>query len=171
MAILHAAITPKIRDFIAAQRLFFVGTAPDDDGPVHIAPKGYDCFRFLDAKRVAYYDLPGGDNQSAFHVKQNGRLTLMWCGFEGRPWIVRLFLHARVIGRDDPEFAEVLHNWPEVDRRIVRQVFVGEIATIQTSCGLSVPQFQFVRDRSELRDWVTDIADAGGDPFLAADAY
>jgi hypothetical protein len=140
--------------FIRDQKLFFTATAPSDGARINLSPKGYDSFAILDDETVAYYDLPGSGNETANHVEDNGRLTLMWCAFEGNANILRLYCQAEVVTPKDPRFAEMLAlYWPQVNPRIVRQVFLGRIESIQTSCGFGVPLFQYVGDREVLVDW------------------
>ena len=90
MAKTHSEITDDLRAFIGAQQLFFVASAPlTADGHVNVLPKGLDCLRLLGRKRVAYLDLTGSGNETSAHLAENGRITLMFCAFAGRPSILR----------------------------------------------------------------------------------
>lgn len=156
------ALEPSHVTFIRRQRLFFTASAPSDPARVNVSPKGSDCLAILDGQQVAYYDLPGSGNETANHVRDNGRLTLMWCAFEGNPLILRTYLRARVVERGEAAFDELMAlHWPDVRADIVRQIFVGEIEAVQTSCGFNVPFFNFEGDRPLLVDWAEKKADAG----------
>ena len=98
MAKFFESISDKLQEFIAAQHIFFVASAPlNAEGHVNLSPKGQDCFRVLSPNRVAYMDLTGSGNETSAHVHENGRLTIMFCAFEGPPNIVRLFGTGRVV--------------------------------------------------------------------------
>src|SRR5512146_1993651 len=98
MAKVHEAITPEIAEFIKRQHMFFVATAPlSEDGHVNLSPKGLDCFRVLGPQQVGYMDLVGSGNETAAHVLENGRITFMFCAFEGAPNILRLYGTGRVV--------------------------------------------------------------------------
>jgi hypothetical protein len=149
-------------DFIRRQHLFFTASAPSDGARVNVSPKGHDCLVVLDDRHLAYYDLPGSGNETENHLRDNGRLTLMWCAFEGSPMILRTYLRAETVGREDPRFHEMLAmHWPEVRPDIVRHVYVGEIESVQTSCGFAVPLFTYEGDRENLVSWAAKKADAG----------
>ena len=108
-------ITPELRQFIEAQKMFFVATAPlAGEGLVNLSPKGYDTLRILDERRVAYLDLGGSGIETVAHLKENGRMVMMWCAFEGRPNIVRLHGRGTVHQRDSPGFEELAHHFPEI---------------------------------------------------------
>ncbi|MCB1639459.1 MAG: pyridoxamine 5'-phosphate oxidase family protein, partial [Thiothrix sp.] len=128
-------LSTRLIDFIRDQKVFFVGTAPDD-GRVNLSPKGMDSLRVLDASHVAWLNVTGSGNETAAHVQENGRMTLMFCAFEGNPLILRLYGKARVYHQHDPEWA----GWYERFEPIpgARQVFVLDIDLVQTSCGMAV---------------------------------
>jgi hypothetical protein len=156
------ALETSHQTFIRRQRLFFTASAPSDGARVNLSPKGSDCLAILDGQRLAYYDLPGSGNETANHVRDNGRLTLMWCAFEGNPLILRTYLRAEIVERSDARFEEMLgFYWPEVRPDIVRQIFVGEIEAVQTSCGFNVPFFAYEGERPLLVDWAEKKADGG----------
>src|SRR6516165_1001263 len=100
--------------FIGRQHLFFVGTAPDStDGHLNISPKGLDTFRILGPTSVAYLDLTGSGIETVAHLRQNGRITLMFCAFEGRPLIVRLYGRGRVVEPGDGDWDALTAHFPE----------------------------------------------------------
>src|SRR6476661_6917901 len=102
---LHESIDGRLRAFIEAQHVFFVATAPlAADGHVNVSPKGLDTFRVLGPRTVAYLDLTGSGVETIAHLRENGRLTIMFCAFEGRPHILRLYGRGRVVEPRDAEW-------------------------------------------------------------------
>ncbi|MBK9218980.1 MAG: hypothetical protein RJA63_3729 [Pseudomonadota bacterium] len=138
------------RSFIAAQKIYFVGTATVDSR-VNISPKGMDSLRILDAHRVAWLNVTGSGNETAAHVQRAPRMTLMFCAFEGAPMILRLYGQARVIHPDEADWpAHYAHFTPQPG---ARQIFVLDVDLVQTSCGMSVPFFDYQGEREQLSDW------------------
>ena len=124
------SISPELRSFIEAQHVFFVASAPDGPtGHVNCSPKGMDTFRVLSPTRVAYLDLTGSGNETAAHLVQNGRITFMFCAFEGRPKILRLYGAGRVVGPDAPEWANLAPLFPEL-----RSMFAPVARTARVRC-------------------------------------
>ena len=136
--------------FIRAQKIFFVGTAPAD-GRVNVSPKGMDSLRVIDDKTVAWLNLTGSGNESAAHVLENGRMTLMFCAFDGDPLILRLYGTARVIHPRDANWDDWLARFDAMSG--TRQVFVLDVDLVQTSCGMAVPLYDYQADRTLLTDW------------------
>jgi hypothetical protein len=152
MAKVHPAITPKLQEWIAAQRLFFVATAPlGAEGHVNLSPKGHDCLRVLSDSRVAYLDYMGSGNETSAHLKENGRITLMFCAFEGAPQILRLYGQGRVLLPDSAEFAQLspLFDVP----RNARQIIIADIDRVVTACGFVVPNFSYEGERDQMERW------------------
>ena len=146
------SITPDLQSFIDQQHLFFVATAPlEPAGHVNLSPKGLSTFRVLSPTRVAYLDLTGSGNETAAHLTQNGRITFMFCAFEGRPMILRLYGTARIIPLDTPEGTDLALRFPPLPG--ARQLILADIERIQTSCGYAVPQMSFASDRDTLTKW------------------
>lgn len=146
------SLDDDLRHFLAAQRVFFVATAPSGDGGhVNLSPKGYDSFRILDDRTVAYLDLTGSGVETIAHLRQNRRITLMFCAFEGPPRIIRLYGAGEVILPGDPSWAELVDRFPAMPgaRAIVR---VG-LDRISSSCGYAVPFLAFQEERDTLRRW------------------
>ena len=112
MAKVLESITEALQAFIAKQHMFFVATAPSEGGHVNLSPKGHDCLRVLDPHRVAYLDLTGSGNETSAHLKQNGRITFMFCAFDGPPNIVRLYGSGRVILPEMSEWDEFAPLFP-----------------------------------------------------------
>jgi hypothetical protein len=141
--------------------MFFIASAPlSANGHVNISPKGLDTFLVLEPRRIAYLDLTGSGNETAAHVMENERLTIMFCAFSGPPQIVRLYCRARVVVRGNEEWPELIKRFPSYPG--ARQVVVGEIEFAQTSCGFGVPEMKFVSERETLTKW----AEAKGDEGL-----
>lgn len=155
-------IDDEVAAFLGRQRVFFVATAPlSPDGHVNVSPKGLDTFRVLGPRTVAYLDLTGSGIETAAHLRENGRITLMFCAFEGRPRIVRLYGRGRWVGPGDAGWAELRAGFP--DRPGARGVIVVELDRLADSCGYAVPLFEPRGDRRQLTDW----AEAKGEDGLA----
>lgn len=151
MARFYPELDARHREFIAAQKLFFTasGTA---DSRLNVSPKGMDSLRVVDARQVAYLDLTGSGNETAAHLKHDGRMTMMWCSFDTNPLILRLYGRGRVVRRQDGEWAE----WRQLFSALPgeRQIIVLEIESVQTSCGYAVPQYAYQGERETLERWV-----------------
>ena len=150
MARFYPALEEKHRSFIAAQKLFFTATAPTG-GHINLSPKGMDSLHVVDDKCVAYLDLTGSGNETAAHVKHDGRMTLMFCSFEVDPLILRLYGRGRVVRRQDAAWAEWRAHFPTLPGE--RQIIVLDIESVQTSCGYAVPQFDYRSERETLARW------------------
>jgi hypothetical protein len=149
----HTEIDDNLRAFIQAQRMFFVATAPlDAGGHVNLSPKGLDTFRILDKAKVAYLDHVGSGSETIAHVKENQRIVLMWCAFEGPPNILRLHGRGEVLTPCDREFHQVRSLFPLTPHE-GRAILVVTVDRIATSCGFGVPLYRFERERSQMRDW------------------
>ncbi len=157
------SIQPAHQAFIEKQHLFFVSTAPlQADGHINLSPKGLDAFRVLSDKQVAYLDLVGSGNETSAHTLENGRITFMFCAFEGAPLILRLYGKGRAVLPGSEEWTVLApHFNPPVN---ARQIFVADIDLVQTSCGFGVPFFDYVGERSIMAEW----ADKKGGPGLQA---
>ena len=152
MASLHDTITTELREFIERQHVFFVASAPNGPGGhVNLSPKGMNTFRVLSPTHVAYLDLTGSGNETAAHLLQNGRITFMFCAFEGKPVILRLYGRGRALQPDTPEYADLLSKFPDLPG--VRQIFLADITRVQTSCGFGVPVMKFEKERDLLAKW------------------
>ncbi|HUA32117.1 MAG TPA: pyridoxamine 5'-phosphate oxidase family protein [Candidatus Binataceae bacterium] len=143
-------ITPEISEFIAAQKLFFVATAPHE-GRVNVSPKGMDTFRVLDERRAIYLDLTGSGNETAAHLLENGRITIMFCSFDKTAQIVRLYGHGRTIHPGDRNWDEYLAKFPAEPG--VRQIMEIDVESTMTSCGYAVPHLDNLAERETLRKY------------------
>ncbi len=150
MAKRYSELTDEHLRFIAAQKIFFVGTATAESR-VNVSPKGMDTLRVLGNNRVVWLNVTGSGNETAAHVQQQPRMTLMFCAFEGAPLILRLYGTARVIHRNDAEWKTLLPLLPPLPG--ARQVFDLAIDLVQTSCGEAVPYYTYVGDRDNLIHW------------------
>ncbi len=155
-------ITDNIREFVSRQHLFFVATAPlSADGHVNLSPKGMDCFRVLSEQRVAYLDLTGSGNETSAHIAENGRITFMFCAFQGSPNIVRLYGTGRTVLPTDAEWGTLAGHFP--DYIGVRQIIVAEIDRASTSCGYAVPFMDYRGERETLTKYWEAKADEVSD--------
>ena len=153
-------VTPDLAAFIERQKVFFVATAPlAADGHVNLSPKGLDTFRLLSPSRAAYLDLTGSGNETAAHVAENERITLMFCAFEGSPMILRLYGRGRVVLPGTGDWEELAAGFPEFLN--ARQIVVVDLDRIQTSCGFGVPQMAFEGERDQLVKWAERKGPAG----------
>lgn len=143
-------IPDDMRAFIEAQKLFFVATAPSD-GRVNLSPKGLDTLRILDERTVAYLDLTGSGNETAAHVTENGRMTMMFCAFSGQAMTLRLYGKAELIRPGHPEWETLRPLFPDLPG--VRQIFRLKVDSATTSCGWSIPVVGEMQERDELVKW------------------
>lgn len=152
------ALSEKHIDFIAMQKIFFVGTATETS-KVNISPKGMDSFRVIGQNRVAWLNVTGSGNETAAHVQTCPRMTLMFMAFEGKPVILRLYGTARAIHQGDPEWPELYGLFNPLPG--ARQIFDVSVQMVQTSCGMAVPFYDYVGDRELLSDWAGKQGDEG----------
>jgi Pyridoxamine 5'-phosphate oxidase len=146
-------IDDKLASFIGKQRMFFVATAPlSGGGHVNVSPKGYDSFCILSPLRVAYADLGGSGIETVAHVRENGRITIMFCAFEGPAMILRLYGRARVMQFDEPGFDVELRRFPGFDR--ARNIVFVDVERIADSCGWGVPFYEFKSERDQLKRYI-----------------
>jgi len=152
MSDLHECIDAELATWIGNQPVFFVGTAPlAADGHVNLSPKGGDSFRVLGPMEVAYQDYTGSGAETAAHLRENGRIVIMFCAFEGSPRILRLHGKGTVITPAHPQFAELAKRFPtNLGTRSVVHVAVRRVTT---SCGYAVPLMDFSGQRDALDKW------------------
>jgi len=150
MARFYPALEDRHRDFIAAQKLFFTATAPAD-GRINLSPKGMDSLRVLDPKRVAYLDLTGSGNETAAHLRHDGRMTVMFCSFHAEPLILRLYGRGHVVRRQDAAWAELRRHFPVLSGE--RQLIVLDIDSVQTFVRLRRALYDYRGERDTLARW------------------
>lgn len=154
MGKVYPAIDGRLRDFLLAQPVFFVATAPTQ-GHVNVSPKGMrGTFVVLDGRRVAYLDYTGSGVETIAHLRDNGRITLMFCAFEGPPKIVRLHGRGEAVLPADPRFADLRRAFPEEHTEHgLRSIILVDVERISDSCGFAVPLMQYVGERGLLTEW------------------
>jgi hypothetical protein len=155
---------PEIQDDLATwirhQHLFFVASAPlAGDGLINCSPKGLDSFVILDPHTVAYLDFNGSGVETISHLRENGRIVIMFCALDGAPKIVRLHGAGRAIEPHDPEFAELRKRFA-ADAPSVRSIICVDVARVSDSCGFGVPQYEYVGERETLAKWAASKSEA-----------
>ncbi|HXF64210.1 MAG TPA: pyridoxamine 5'-phosphate oxidase family protein [Caldilineaceae bacterium] len=149
MGKVYAEINGTLAEWIRAQRLFFVATAPlSGDGLLNCSPKGLDTFAILGPRTVAYLDLTGSGVETIAHLRENGRIVIMFCALDGAPKIVRLHGTGVALEPGHPEFAALRHHFPDLPG--VRSIIKVELARISDSCGFGVPLFDYKGERDAL---------------------
>ncbi|MGX7678150.1 pyridoxamine 5'-phosphate oxidase family protein [Jatrophihabitans sp. DSM 45814] len=151
----HETITDRLHKWIMVQPMFFVGTAPSGaDGHLNISPKGMPgSFAILDPLRVAYLDYTGSGAETAAHLRDNGRIVLMFCAFQGPPQIVRLHGRGRAVLPDDADFADLRSAFGRDGDHAIRSIIDVAVTRVSDSCGYTVPLMQFQSDRQLLDQW------------------
>lgn len=148
------AIDANLTRLVTRQPVFFVATAPSGDGGhVNVSPKGgQGSFAVLDPTTVAYLDLTGSGVETIAHLRDNGRITVMFCTFEGKPLIVRLFGQGEAVLPGDDRFTDLRAHFPG-DVPGVRSIILVRLDRVSTSCGYAVPLMAYEADRTALREW------------------
>lgn len=146
----YEKLDDKLIEFIKAQKMFFVATAPlSRDGHVNVSPKGYDSFVVIDESTVAWLDLGGSGIETMAHLKENERITIMFCAFEGRANIVRLYGKGEAIQLDDARFPDLMKLFPDFEK--ARAIVTVKLDRISDSCGWGVPFYEYKGDRDQLK--------------------
>jgi predicted pyridoxine 5'-phosphate oxidase superfamily flavin-nucleotide-binding protein len=152
MGKVYDTIDDKLGEFIGAQQMFFVATAPRaEDGHVNVSPKGLDSFLILDELTVAYADLAGSGIETVAHLRENGRIVIMFCALEGAPKIVRLHGRGEVIDPAHADFPDLRDRFPPYTG--LRTFIRVTCDRISDSCGWGVPLYNYAGQRSQLLDW------------------
>jgi hypothetical protein len=147
-------LSDSMRTFVESQPVFFVATSPlATDGHVNLSPKGLDTLRVLGPRQLAYLDLTGSGNETAAHLAENGRITFLWCAFEGPPRIVRAHARGRVVQPADPEWSDLRARFPPLQG--VRQIVLADVGRVATSCGHGVPRMDLVAPRDQMLEWAS----------------
>jgi len=148
----HTEIDDNVRKFIEDQSVFFVATAPlDPNGHVNLSPKGLDSLRILGPKRLAYVDLIGSGVETIAHLKDNGRIVMMFCAFHGPPNIVRVYGRGQAIEAHESEFESLAAQFPSYEAR--RAIIAVDVTRVSSSCGYGVPRLKYEGERSQLLSW------------------
>ncbi len=164
MAKFYPQLTAELQDFTAQQQMFFTATGVAD-GRINLSPKGIDCFAIIDPQTIAYLDLTGSGNETSAHLLVNDRITIMFCSFQGKPLILRLYGTGKVIRPRDPDWENWIERFPPLVG--ARQVIKVTIASVQTSCGMGVPLYDFVEQRTALLEWAEKKGEAGVQQYWA----
>jgi hypothetical protein len=150
MAKIFSKLSDELVTFIEAQKIFFVATAAET-GNVNLSPKGMDTLRVVDKNKIIWLNLTGSGNETAAHLLKVNRMTIMFCSFDGKPLILRLYGTAKVYHERDDRFNDLLDLFPmQVGSR---QIFEMNINQVQTSCGYAVPFMDFKEERTQLKSW------------------
>ncbi len=149
----YEQLDDKLIDFIGRQKMFFVATAPlSVDGLVNLSPKGYDAFRVLGPRSVCYVDLGGSGIETVAHIRENARITIMFCAFEGPANILRLYGKGDVIQFNDPRFAGMIGMFPSME--YARNIIMVDVERVADSCGWSLPFYEFKGERDQLKRYI-----------------
>lgn len=152
MATVHPSIDDGLARWIRQQHMFFVATAPlDADGLINCSPKGLDSLAILDPHTVAYLDLTGSGVETLANVKENGRIVIMFCAFEGPAQIVRLHGKGTVVEPHHPDFASLRARLPDLPG--IRSIIRVDVSRVSDSCGYGVPKYDFKEQRSTWVKW------------------
>jgi hypothetical protein len=152
MSKLYDELDETLTRFIAAQHMFFVASAPlDAVGHINLSPKGLDSFRVIDPRTVAYLDLTGSGIETVSHIRENGRIVILFCAFEGAPKILRLHGRGQAIEPGDARFEDLRRLFPRLPG--VRSVVVVALERISDSCGYGVPLYRYEGERAQLLNW------------------
>ncbi|VAW99688.1 hypothetical protein MNBD_GAMMA21-1686 [hydrothermal vent metagenome] len=153
MAKVHPNITTELAEWIGRQPVFFTASAPlAEDSHINLSPRGLDSFRVINEHETIILDLTGSGNETAAHLTQNGRLTVMFCAFTGPPQILRLFGQGTVIRPGEQKWSEFRAQFAD-DLPGVRQIFHQQVTRVQTSCGFGVPLMKLESQRDLLPKW------------------
>jgi hypothetical protein len=154
----YSEISDKLQQFIKNQKIFFVGSATADSR-VNISPKGMDSLKVIDNNRVVWLNVTGSGNETSAHIQQNNRMTIMFMAFNGNPMILRLYGKAKVIHINEPKWQSLFSLFPPITG--ARQIFDLTVDPVQTSCGMAVPFYDYVKEREQLKDWAIKKGDKG----------
>jgi hypothetical protein len=167
MSKLLDSIDDDLARWIGRQHLFFVATAPlSPDGHINCSPKGRDSLRVLGPQEIVYLDYTGSGAETIAHLRENGRIIVMFCAFEGKPNIVRLHGRGEALPPEHPEFAPLSALFPPNpgSRSIIRV----RIDRVSTSCGYAVPTYDFRQERDLLDKWAVTKGEKGLETYRAS---
>ena len=153
-------ITEEHKEYIEAQKMFFVCTAPlSTEGHINLSPKGFDCFRILSPTKVGYLDIIGSGNETSAHLLENGRITFMFCSFDGPPKILRLYGKGYTVLPGDEEWNELSKEFTILPA--TRQIIVADIFKVKSSCGFGVPLYNYEGERDHAFKWAEKKGEEG----------
>ncbi len=152
MGKVYPVLDEGLQEWIGSQRLFFVATAPlSEEGLVNLSPKGLDSFAVLDEQTVAYLDLVGSGAETIAHLRENGRITLLFAAFEGPPKLLRLYGRGLALEPGDDGFDELAAHFPAYGA--TRSIIKVAVERIADSCGYGVPLYEYKEPRKQLTAW------------------
>ncbi len=163
MARKYESLSPALSDFIENQKVFFVATAMAD-GRINLSPKGMDTLRIINPNRLLWLNLTGSGNETATHLQYLHRITLMFCAFEGKPMILRLYGQAKVYHPRDELWQKNIHRFESIPGS--RQLIDMKVDLVQTSCGMAVPLMEFKQERELLKFWAENKGEEGLKDYL-----
>jgi hypothetical protein len=151
MGKIYEGITPRLRAFIEEQKVFFVASAPlAGDGHVNLSPKGREgTLAVLDEHTLTYLDFGGSHAETVAHLRENGRITLMWCAFTGPPKVLRVHGRGTPIFRDDPRWPSLIGHFAGADGPAARAIVLIEAVMVSDSCGFAVPFMDYREERTQ----------------------
>lgn len=153
MAKFYNKITSRVQKFIENQHIFFVATAPEN-GRINLSPKGMDSLRVIEENRLIWLNVTGSGNETSAHILENNRMTIMLCSFEGAPNILRIYGNAKEVTPKDENWDELTSLLPIIPG--ARQIFDVSVESVQTSCGMSIPLYEFKGERDALNKWANE---------------
>ncbi len=151
-------ISSELEDFILEQKIFFVGTAAKE-GRVNISPKGMDTFRVIEPNRIVWLNLTGDGNETAAHLLKNSRMTILFCSFDKKPLILRLYGDAKIYHVQDEQYDKYIDLFPKIAGS--RQIIEMELDLVRMSCGHAVPFMDFKEERTQLKSWAEKKGEEG----------
>ena len=162
MSKLYTEIPQKLQQFISEQKIFFVATATADSR-INLSPKGMDSLRVLGPNRVAWLNVTGSGNETAAHVQENPRMTLMFTAFQDNPMILRLYGTAKAVHTDDADWQLLFPLFTPLPG--ARQIFDLNVDLVQTSCGMAVPVYEYIGEREQLNAWAAKKGEEGVETY------
>ncbi|HQS65560.1 MAG TPA: pyridoxamine 5'-phosphate oxidase family protein [Sulfuricurvum sp.] len=152
----NASLNDQDKAFIAEQKMFFIASSSGEE--VNLSPRGYDCFKITGDNEAVFLDYAGSGNRTARDSAAHGEITIMFCSFTDNPMILRLFCKGETIDKKDTELQELFHS---SDLKGMRQFIKLTIYCVEHSCGMSVPRYEFINQRNDLKEWCHDEDRAG----------
>ncbi|MDH5721540.1 MAG: pyridoxamine 5'-phosphate oxidase family protein [Spirochaetia bacterium] len=143
-------INQSHKEFIEKQKIFFTATA-GTDGRINLSPKGLDSFRVINETTIIWLNLTGSGNETMGHIQENNRMTIMFCSFDEKPLILRLYGKAKIHFAGSENFNKFSAEFADLPGK--RQIYEMKVEMVQTSCGWAVPHYNFVKERQTLNEW------------------
>ena len=158
----YSSLNESLQGFAKEQQIFFVSTAPLE-GRINLSPKGYDSFNILTPNRVLFLNLVGSGNETAGHLLENDRITLMFCSFTQEPQILKIYGRGKAVHPQEAGYPDLAQHFKGV--KGARQIIDITVDSVQTSCGYGVPFFEFKGDREQLNQWVSNKSPSAIDSY------